>query len=96
MVSVMPTSVSPGSELEKFANEGKYVELTELEMLKEEQLLLKSLELHDAFFFGSHYFNLVPVSGHLSDKDKMIAYIDEAIASLDKRTLESTKPRGNI
>ncbi len=96
MVSVMPTSVTPGSELEKFANEGTYVELTELEMLKEEQLLLQSLELKDAYFFGSHYFNLVPISGHLSDKDKMIAYIDEAIASLDERTLESTKPRGNI
>ncbi len=96
MVSIMPTSVSPGSELEELCNKGEYVELTELEMLEEEKLFIQSLDFEDCYFFGSHNFNLVPVSGSLKDKEKLIQHIDNAIKLTNPKVLNATKPRGNI
>ncbi len=96
MLSIMPTSVTPGSPLETICNNGEYMELTELEMLEEEKMLLNSLEFDDAFFFGSHYFNLVPISGSLKDKADLIATIDDAIAELSPAVLNAVKPRGPI
>ncbi len=97
MVSIMPTSVTPGSDLEKIANRREYIELTELEMLKEEIRFLEGLDVgDDCYFFGSHNFNLVPVSGLMKDRDKMIAKLQNAIDTLDPKILNSTKPRGPI
>ncbi len=97
MVSIMPTSVTPGSELEEICDSGEYVELTELEMLQEEIAFLKKLEVPDScYFFGSHYFNLVPVSGTMGERKKMIAQLEKAIDTLSPSVLNSTKPRGPI
>ena len=97
MVSIMPTSVTPGSDLEKIADRGEYIELTELEMLQEEIRFLEALDVgEDCYFFGSHNFNLVPVSGPMKEKDRMIAELKHAIDTLDPKILNSTKPRGPI
>ncbi len=97
MVSIMPTSVTPGSELEAICDSGDYVELTELEMLREEIEFLKALDVDDScYFFGSHNFNLVPVSGTMGERDKMISHLEKAIKNLDPKVLNSTKPRGPI
>ncbi len=96
MLSIMPTSVTPGSELEEICNKGEYIEQTELEMLEEEKMLINALEFDDAFFFGSHYFNLVQVSGSLKDKKDLIASIDDEIAHLPQEVLSAVKPRGPI
>ena len=97
MVSIMPTSVTPGSELEAICDSGTYVELTELEMLQEEIAFLKALDVDDScYFFGSHYFNLVPVSGKMGDREKIIAKLEDAIRTLSPTVLNSTKPRGPI
>ncbi len=97
MVSIMPTSVTPGSELEAICDRGDYVELTELEMLREEIEFLKALDVDDrCYFFGSHNFNLVPVSGTMGERDQMIAHLENAIKSLSHEILNSTKPRGAI
>lgn len=96
MVSVMPTSVTPGSELETLCDNGEYVEQTELEMLEEEKLLLNSLHLEDCFFFGSHNFNLIPVSGDFKNKDQILTYIDNEIKNISKSVLNSVKARGSI
>ncbi len=97
MVSIMPTSVTPGSELEEICDRGDYVELTELEMLREEIAFLKALDVDEnCYFFASHNFNLVPVSGNMSQKDAMITHLENAIKSLNPKVLNSTKPRGPI
>ncbi len=96
MISIMPTSVTPGSDLEKICDNGDYLEQTELEMLEEEKMLLQALTFEDAFFFGSHNFNLVPISGSLKDKKDLIASIDDAIDELSPKVLQSIKPRGPI
>ncbi len=97
MVSIMPTSVTPGSELEAICDSGEYVELSELEMLQEEIEFLKALDVDDScYFFGSHNFNLVPVSGTMGDRNKMIAHLENSIKTLSPEILNSTKPRGSI
>ena len=97
MVSIMPTSVTPGSELEEICDNGDYVELTELEMLREEIRFLEALDVDDdCFFFGSHNFNLVPVSGKMKDRQAIIDHLKNAIDTLPSHVLQSTKPRGPI
>lgn len=97
MVSIMPTSVTPGSELEDICNSGDYVELTELEMLREEIQFLRLLDVDDdCYFFGSHNFNLVPVSGIMKERANMIEKLENAINTLSPEVLNSTKPRGPI
>ncbi len=97
MLSIMPTSVTPGSELEEICDKGEYVELTELEMLREEIRFLEALKVSDdCVFFGSHNFNLVPISGQMKDRQEMIEHLKHAIENIDPKILNSTKPRGPI
>lgn len=96
MVSVMPLSVTKGSDLEVLRDKGEFVESTELEMLEEEKKLLRLLDVGDAYFFGSHNYNLVPVSGNLRDKQAIIDYIDEKIEQIDDSILNGVKPRAAI
>lgn len=97
MISIMPTSVTPGSELEAICNNEQYIELTEREMLLEEIEFIKKVDVDDScYFFGSHYFNLVTVSGYMKDKVDMIKHLEHQLNSLDASILDSTKPRGPI
>lgn len=96
MVSVMTTSVSEGSELEILRDRGEFVECTELEKLEEEKLLLKLLEQEDGYFFGSHNYNLVPVSGPLKDKQEIIEVIERRISNMDDAILNSVILRDSI
>lgn len=96
MVSVMTTSVSEGSELEILRDRGEFVECTELEKLEEEKLLLKLLEQEDGYFFGSHNYNLVPVSGPLKDKQEIIEVIEKRISNIDDAILNSIILRDSI
>jgi len=96
IVSVMPTSVTSGSELEILRDKGEYIESTELEMLVEEKKLLELLTFEDCYFFGSHNYNTVPVSGHFKYKQEMIDHIDKKIDELDDRILNSVIQRPAI
>lgn len=96
MVSVMTTSVSKGSELEILRDEGQFVECTELEKLEEELLLLDLLDFDDAYFFGSHVFNLVPISGSLKNKSNMMNHIKRSIKETEDSILNSVVKRANI
>ncbi len=96
MVTVLPISVVPGSKLETLCQNGEYVEQTELEMLEEEKRLLSLLEIKNCYFFGSHYFNLVPVSSDLKYKKEIIEYIDRAMKEMDEAVLHRVKPRGRL
>ncbi len=97
MVSIMPTSVTPGSPLEEIADRGEYVELTEYEMLQEEIMILKELDVDDdCYFFGSHNFNLIPVSGRMRDRHAIVDHIETVMSTLSPEVLNSTKARGPI
>ncbi len=96
LISLMTTSVSSGSELEQYRNEGRFVECTEREKIEEEKLLLQLVNVEDAYFFGSHYYNLIPVSGELKHKEAIIEYIDRKMAQISDAVLDSVQPRANI
>lgn len=96
MVSVMPTGVTTGSELETMVLNGEFIECTELEKLEEEKQLLRLLEFDDAYFFGSHYYNLVPISGMLTQKEEIIKRLDARIEELDSSILNTAKTRKHI
>lgn len=96
IVSVMPTSVTSGSDLEILRDKGEYVESTELEMLEEEKRLLELLDLEECYFFGSHNYNTIPVSGHFKYKQEIINHIDQKISELDDELLNSVIKRPSI
>ena len=73
------------------------MELTEREQIDEEIMLLEALELDDScFFFGSHPYNLVPVSGYMSQKAELIAAIREGMKEYEDEFLDSVWYRGGI
>lgn len=96
LVSLMTTSVSQGAKLEELRDSGEFVECTEREKIEEEKLLLSLFDFENAYFFGAHYYNLIPVNGSLRHKDKIIEYIDEKMARIDDSVLDSVMPRANI
>ena len=84
-ISVLSTSVLKGSELADIRDQGEYTELTEREMVEEEKLLLRSLEVEDCIFAGSHPYNLIAVSGILpQDREAIIAHLDSEMAAWDR------------
>ena len=96
-IAAVATAVSPGSALAAMRDAGEYVELTEGEMLDEEIMLLRALDMDaDCLFFGSHPYNAVPVSGLFSDKEKMIAYLETKKKQLPPAFLNSTMQRGQL
>lgn len=70
-------AVMPGTPLEKMRDFGEYAELTEREIVEEELALPDAHDMDDnCYFFGSHSYNTVPVSGFFADKDKIMAYLE--------------------
>lgn len=96
MVSVMSTSVTKGSELEVLRDKGEFVESTEREMLQEEIMLLRLLAFEDAYFFGSHNYNLVPVSGKLRFKQEIVDHLEKSISELSHESLDQVIQREAI
>ncbi len=96
LVSIMTTSVSKGSELEQMVRSGEFVECSELEKLEEEKRLLQLLDFDNAYFFGGHYYNLIPINGTMSEKQSIIKYIDKQIEKIDKHILNGVLSRANI
>ncbi len=96
-VGPMSTSVSPGSELEAMRDRGEYTELTEGEILEEEIALLEGLELDpEAFWFGSHVFNNVSVSGLFKKKEEMLARLRAGLDAMSEEERKSIRDRGHI
>lgn len=96
LVSLMTTSISTGTELEKMCDNKEFIECTELEKLEEEILLLELLEFDDAYFFGGHNYNLVPINAPLSMKLEIIKQIRKAMKNIDTKVLNSSYKRANI
>lgn len=96
-VAAVSMGVTPDSALARIRDAGEYVELTEKELIEEELLLLKALDMNDdCFFFGSHPYNSIPVSGNFSEKDKIIAYLEKTAKELPAVFMDSVRERGNL
>ncbi|WP_455538896.1 radical SAM protein [Terrisporobacter sp.] len=86
MIGFMPTAVVPGSDLEKLRDNGEYHELNNVEILEEELMFLKGLNLaDDVFWFGSHPFNNISISGYFKEKESMIQELERALAYMSER-----------
>ncbi len=96
MVSIMPTSVAEGTPLEGMRDNGSFVECTELEKVEEEKHLLRLLNCDDAFFFGGHNYNLIPINAPLSQKDEIIQHLDRQLLQFDDDILNDVCERENI
>ncbi|OOB78208.1 MAG: radical SAM protein [Epulopiscium sp. Nuni2H_MBin001] len=96
LVSIMTTSISDDTPLEKMRDDGDFIECTELEKIEEEKLLLELLEFDDAYFFGGHMYNLIAINGPLSKKDKILERIDKELQKIDPKILNSSYQRDNI
>lgn len=96
LLSIMTTYVSSGTALEIMRNNGEFVECTEGEMILEEIDLLEQVNVEDAYFFGGHSYNLIPVNAPLSRKAEIIDHLRKKYASFSKKTLNSAVQRANI
>ena len=96
-VSWISTSVNKGTELEALRDAGKYVCLTEREMLEEEIMLLEALDMRDdCWFFGTHPLNAVAVDGYFKEKNRIIAEIRAEMAEIGDDILDITLKRGSM
>ncbi len=96
LVSLMTTSVADGTPLEQMRDKGEFIECTEREKIAEEKYLLELLNLDDAYFFGAHYYNLIPMNGYFANKDIMIEHIDKQLLCMDTELLDGVYQRDNI
>jgi radical SAM superfamily enzyme YgiQ (UPF0313 family) len=71
----------PNTPLAKMREMGEFIELTPLEVLKEEREMLSNLELKDCFFMDTTVLNEYTIMGYLPDaKSSMIEAMDRLIA----------------
>lgn len=96
LVSMMTTSVSQGTPLEKLRDSGAFVECTEREAIEEEILLLELLNFEDAYFFGGHNYNLIPINAPMTQKIKIIEGLQHGLATIDADILDSIYLRASI
>lgn len=96
LLSIMTTSVSTGTPLEQMRAKGEFEECTEGEMILEEIDLLEQVQVEDAYFFGGHSYNLIPVNAPLSRKPEILDHLRKKYASLSTKKLNSAVQRANI
>ncbi len=96
LLSLMTTSVSRGTPLEKMRDAGEFIECTEREKIEEEIQLLESITFENAYFFGGHNYNLIPINGHLSKKAEIIQSMKDYIPKMDPAILDNVMQRANI
>ena len=69
----------------------------ERELVEEELMLLRALEMRDdCFFHGSHPFNIVPIREYFAKKDDIILDIEMELREYEPQFLDSIWDRGRI
>ncbi|MGN0362515.1 MAG: radical SAM protein [Bilifractor sp.] len=80
LVSVTTFGVFPGTEIEQDANEGKFVQASEIENLIEQRTLIKHLDLPDTIYWAMHALNAIHLNGRLgADKERLVRQIDAVV-----------------
>lgn len=89
-IFIMSTDVQYGSLLYEMREDGRFEETTNRENLEEQLELLKSLDVPgDVLYSSGHIVNLVKVSSHMRNKEKMIKKLEDALVSLPDEILDS-------
>ncbi len=96
LISIMTTSVGEGTPLEKMRDNGEFIEASEREKIEEEKYLLELINFENAFFFGAHYYNLIPINAPLTEKNKIIEHLDKQMQRLDNELLNGSFQRDAI
>lgn len=79
----MSTDVQAGSKLYKMRERGEFTETTNRENLEEQITLLENLEVPgDVLYSSGHIVNLVKVTSHMRNKEKMIGKLKDALENL--------------
>jgi len=85
MILINSMSIFPDTALYADVQSGKFVPAGEKEMLIEERLLIKHLELPDTYFWAAHSLDAVRFQGYLGeDKPQMLSLLDHAIKTMDE------------
>ena len=89
-IFIMSTDVQYGSLLYEMREKEKFQETTNRENLEEQLELLKNLDVpEDVLYSSGHIVNLIRVSSHMSNKEKMIKKLEDALENLPKKVLDS-------
>lgn len=96
LLSMMTTSVSKNTPLERMRDCKEFVECTELEKIEEEILLLNLINFEDCYFFGGHNYNLIPINAPLSRKDEIIKAFLDNVKNIPPHILNGVKDRADI
>lgn len=88
-IFIMSTDVQYGSKLFKMRERGEFTETTNRENLEEQITLLENLKVPgDVLYSSGHIVNLVKVTSHMRNKEKMIGKLKEALKSLPDYILD--------
>jgi len=85
MILINSMSIFPDTALYADVKSGKFVPAGEKEMLEEEYLFIKNLELPDTYFWAAHSLDAVRFQGFLKDnKQQMLQLLNHAINTMDE------------
>ena len=88
-IFIMSTDVQYGSKLYEMRQRGDFVETTNRENLEEQLELLKNLDVPgDVLYSSGHIVNLVKVSSHMRNKEKMIKKLEDALEEIPDYILD--------
>ncbi len=84
MISIISTGVATGTVLYEMEKNGEFDQLTERQLVEEEIMLLKELEMpDDCYFFGAHQNNLVKVWDYFKNKEDMICSLENGLKDVE-------------
>ena len=85
----------PGTLLHEKVRRGEFHLLDPFETLEEMKVLFEHITMDNLKFVGIHASNYLPINGTLQrDRDRMLATINEALASRDRSALRPDSMRG--
>lgn len=91
VINIMSTTINQGSKLAQYEDQGRFVQATEGEMLEEQLVLLKNLEMPDQVTYTSqHMVNLLHIQAKMSQKDQIISAIEKKIQETPQEVLNRT------
>ena len=100
MILTMSTAVQKGTPLDEMVENGEFEIPTEREMLDEELLYLKNLEMDDdCLYFGAHVYNLSRITQYFKYHDDMIERFKKRVEDIDRYNpglLDGILERGNL
>lgn len=97
LVRVTALGFFEGTVITDRVKEGSFIPASELEVLREQQEMIRLIEAENTHFSSNHVINTVQIAGMLPrDKQRLIDSIDGFIATTDESFLNSTLNRSGL